>query len=936
MMRRPRYPGFAMRALFAVLICGVAAAGLGPALSLAQSNPIVLENQQPGTDAWEIQWGRAGTDLGGEIKGYASATSVNKGQAITFRVSVKPAQTYTIDIYRLGWYQGLGGRLMQHVGPLTGVQQPACPVDATTGLIECQWAPSYSLTTQSSWTSGIYVAVLTNAASFQNYVPFVVRDDSRVATFLYQQPVATYQAYNDYPYDNGGKSLYDFSSFGARTVGGSKAAVKVSFDRPYYGDGDCNVYGHCVLAEGMAFVRWMEKSGYDVSYATDVDLHANGAMLLNYRGFLSAGHDEYWSKEMYDAVIAARNAGVNLGFFSANAIYTQVRFEPSSTGVPNRVMVCYRDDAIDPNTNPSLETVNWRDPPVNRPEQALVGVQYTNQVGNDAQGRYPAYVVTNSSHWVYAGTGLANGSAVSGLVGYEADRLFSEYAQPNAVSGTYTLLSQSAFKSYDGTDYANSSIYQAPSGAWVFAAGTIGWGFALDNYFNSNPYFLDARIAQMTANILARFAGSATPDFSASVAPSSQTIVPGSATSYAVTIGPRNGFTGAVALSVNGLPAGASGSFSPNPATSSATLSVSSSTSTPTGSYTLSVTGISGSLTRSSNSFALTVNAPVGDSTPPVITPVLTGTQGASGWYVTNVSLSWTVTDAQSAVTSTTGCGASSVTTDTTGVTYTCSATSAGGTASQSMTIKRDTSAPTITVTSPVDGASYNAGGNVTASYSCADATSGIPAGSCAGTVANGNAIDLSTTGTQSFVVNATNGAGLTLSRTVTYTVNPASSDSTPPVITPAITGTLGTNGWYISNVTLTWAVTDAESPVTSSTGCGNSSVTSNTAGTTFTCSATSAGGTASQSVTIKRDTTLPTISITRPANYATYALGAVVLAKFSCADALSGLAAGGCVGTVPSGSAIDTGTSGTQTFTVTATDMAGKVRTTTRSYTVQ
>jgi hypothetical protein len=224
----------------------------------------------------------------------------------------------------------------------------------------------------------------------------------------------------------------------------------------------------------------------------------------------------------------------------------------------------------------------------------------------------------------------------------------------------------------------------------------------------------------------------------------------------------------------------------------------------------------------------------------------------------------------------------------------------------------------------------------VTASYSCADTTSGIPAGSCAGTVANGNPIDLSTTGTKSFVVNATNGAGLTLSRTVTYTVNPASSDATPPVITPATTGTLGTNGWYVSNVTLTWTVTDAESAILSTTGCGNRSVTSNTAGITFTCSATSAGGTSSQSVTIKRDATRPTTSITRPANGAVYALGSVVNANFSCADALSGLAAGGCVGTVPSGTPIDTATSGTKSFTVTATDMAGNVRTTTRSYSVQ
>src|SRR5215471_19880102 len=126
--------------LMGVCLSIVVAIVLLPGTARAQ-NPIVLENQQPGTspDVWQIDFNSAGTDVGGQIKGYASATSVNAGQSIGFNVSVKPAQTYTIDVYRLGWYQGLGARLMLHVGPLSGVTQPTCPTTATTGLIECQW-----------------------------------------------------------------------------------------------------------------------------------------------------------------------------------------------------------------------------------------------------------------------------------------------------------------------------------------------------------------------------------------------------------------------------------------------------------------------------------------------------------------------------------------------------------------------------------------------------------------------------------------------------------------------------------------------------------------------------------------------------------------------------------------------------------------------------
>ncbi|HVH71392.1 MAG TPA: N,N-dimethylformamidase beta subunit family domain-containing protein, partial [Candidatus Dormibacteraeota bacterium] len=562
--------------LFAAL--GVAL--LSYASAWAQSNPILVENQQTGTTQWQIPVGTEATDVEGQIKGYASATSVNKGENITFYVTTNPAQTYTIDVFRMGWYQGLGGRLMQHIGPLNGVPQPTCPTDPTTGMIECHWSPAYTLATQTSWTSGIYLALLTNSNNYRNYIEFVVRDDSRVAALLYQQAVATTEAYNDYPYDNKtGKSLYPFNSFGATTVSGGPNAVKVSFDRPYNGDGTMSINSQSFLYWEYPFVRWMEMSGYDVTYATDIDAHNNGGMLLNYRGLLSVAHDEYWSKPMYDAWIAALNAGVNLGFFGADALDWQVRFEPSTSGVPNRVVVCYRNASIDPVTDPTLTTVKWRDPPLNRPQQTLMGVQYTNQV--KWNGAYAPYVVQNSGNWVYAGTGFRDGDTVPGIVGYEADRQYGTYPLPNAIAGTYTLLSSSPFTSSSSTsDYANSSVYQAPSGAWVFGAGTVQWSWALDN-FSSVVNLVDARIQQTTANILNRFVAPVGGSFTITASPSSQTVTPGGSTSYSVTINPTGGFGGQVNLSVSGVPSGATGSFAPNPATATSTLSVTTGTGTP-------------------------------------------------------------------------------------------------------------------------------------------------------------------------------------------------------------------------------------------------------------------------------------------------------------------------------------------------------------------
>src|SRR2546429_9374004 len=123
--------------------------------------PVVLENQQPGSGNWQM-WLRGippADDVNQQIKGYASATSVNLGESITFYVTVTPAQQYTMDVYRMGWYQGLGGRLMQSVGPLQGVVQPVCPADASTGLIECNWTAGYTLTVPTTWTSGVVLVM---------------------------------------------------------------------------------------------------------------------------------------------------------------------------------------------------------------------------------------------------------------------------------------------------------------------------------------------------------------------------------------------------------------------------------------------------------------------------------------------------------------------------------------------------------------------------------------------------------------------------------------------------------------------------------------------------------------------------------------------------------------------------------------------------------
>lgn len=309
------------------ILLALAAAGILVALafqSAATPNPIQLENARQGTSNWEISLPATNH----QIEGYASATTVNRGGQITFFVSTTDS-TYNIDIYRIGWYSGAGGRLVKSIAGLPGSKQTTPAPDPTTGMVECNWQPAITVTTSnpsdpSDWVSGIYLAQLTGSPSgTQQYIVFAVRDDARPSDLLLQQTVNTYQAYNAF----GGKSLYDFGS-------GGKQAIKVSFNRPYRDiaspGGSDDAYGAGLFNKyEMDMVRFLEREGYDVTYCADDDIHRDGSLPLSHKALLVVGQGEYWSWEMRQNVTAARDAGINLGFFSANDIYWQIRFESS-------------------------------------------------------------------------------------------------------------------------------------------------------------------------------------------------------------------------------------------------------------------------------------------------------------------------------------------------------------------------------------------------------------------------------------------------------------------------------------------------------------------------------------------------------------------------------------------------------------------------------
>ncbi len=297
--------------------------------------PVVQENNcsGPGSEGWRL------VEYSPDVAGFATKTSVNLGESVTLklgRVNTSAASTVRVDVYRMGYYGNMGGRLITAASSasvaVNNLFSNCAATNATTGLKSCAgWANSYTIAGSALPASGVYTVKLTTPSGLENTITFTVRDDAHnpKAQILFVVPTATYEAYNDW----GGKSLYFDSGGGEETIGGTPRAVKVSFDRPLNDPRQGNRF----IGPDFYMVQWLEKQGYDVSYTDDVSIHQNPAQLLGHKADMISGHSEYWSLEQMKGFLAARDAGVNIASFSGNTAYWKVRYEDGG-----RTLVCYK------------------------------------------------------------------------------------------------------------------------------------------------------------------------------------------------------------------------------------------------------------------------------------------------------------------------------------------------------------------------------------------------------------------------------------------------------------------------------------------------------------------------------------------------------------------------------------------------------------------
>ncbi len=498
-----------MKILFLLLLSSVLV------ISSFSQNAIVTENANPGVPAsqWDISNNGDGTYGDKSIQGFATDISVNKGQTINFKITITTGTDfkYGIKIYRVGYYQGNGARLIADLGTgFTGVTQNACSFNGTTGLTDCgNWTVSGSWAVPATAVSGIYLAKLTRSAAGgggSSHITFIVRDDASTSAICFKTSDATWQAYNSY----GGYSLY---------VGAGMPfnhGDKVSYNRPFLtrdgGGGGGSAEDYFMNAE-YPMIRFLERNGFDLSYVTDVDAARSGSLLLNHKIFLSVGHDEYWSKEERNSVEAMRSAGKHLAFFSGNESYWKTRWENSvdGTNTPFRTMVCYKEGTLPtPGENPcggkcdpSTEwTGLWRDgcsfPSGNacKPENGLTGeISWDGNTGTmQVPSTYKNLRFWRNTSIASLGTGLT-ATLTAGTLGYEWD--WEQYAS-SYPPGRITMSSTS----FDGHVH-KLSFYKATTGSLVFGAGTVQWSWGLDAVHDRGNATADPSMQQATINLFA-------------------------------------------------------------------------------------------------------------------------------------------------------------------------------------------------------------------------------------------------------------------------------------------------------------------------------------------------------------------------------------------------------------------------------------------------
>ena len=401
----------------------------------------------------------------------------------------------SVALFRMGWYGGIGGRLLWSQDSVAAGAQPAC-TPPFPGPVECPWRATLRIPVRLTWTSGIYLLKVTNLAGQSGLYPVVVRSRNSRA-FVIVVPQFTWQAYNAF----GGSSLYTAGPDG-------HLGHFVSFERPYALRGGAGyVYG-LGYSNDASVLMWLEREGYDVSYVSDQDVPELGTGFpLPQKGLIFIGHDEYWTMGQFKATTLLRDRGYHLAFLAGNTAYWRVRLSPGLvTNQPAAVVTCYKGDP-DPGAATALDgTRSFRS--LGMAENALLGEMYVEHAHG---GAYPLVVsdsgVGFEASQFLASAGLRALDTIPNILddrtpgwprpsSLEGDQLVANGNTPPTIQVLMRAVFSSGLPSPSGVFH--TTFYIAPSGSAVFDAGFNEWGRFLGGFYGPS----DVRIERVTESVL--------------------------------------------------------------------------------------------------------------------------------------------------------------------------------------------------------------------------------------------------------------------------------------------------------------------------------------------------------------------------------------------------------------------------------------------------
>lgn len=399
---------------------------------------------------------KTSADCGDKITVHASLYDLNTGGTPNEK---GPRQ---IVVMRIGYYNGSGARVLWESAPKALKKRRIPYAKSATRMIETKWPRTTSFVVGSDWKPGFYfVTSISPSGKIEGMSPFILRSPLGSSPLVLVHSTITWAAYNLF----GGRSMY----FGP----GSTAAIRLSersriasMDRPITGSGAVHIQ-----RDAIAFVQFIEKSGLNVDQIADTDLNRWPSLVTHYNGVVFSGHAEYFTRRMFDTLVAARNNGINLAFFGANTAYWQTRIEASPSG-PDRRVILYRVATEDPITDPKLVTVQFADKRINTPA-ALFTAGTTDGVhvsGNLYAAHIPSWLKIPANAAI---RGWASDSEIEG-------KSKSHAAPPNVhvlFAGMMHLRKYPEFISPTKSriPLAQTIWFTTPSGSAVFNAAVTLW-----------------------------------------------------------------------------------------------------------------------------------------------------------------------------------------------------------------------------------------------------------------------------------------------------------------------------------------------------------------------------------------------------------------------------------------------------------------------------